>query len=116
MPHVDAIQVHQSRQLTGSDSRRMTERHVLLGQHAQAVQMLLETDAKDESFYVDSLRACVITAISTPATSQSTIKLVVRATRIILCWFVSECNMQWAAEEGKLICTPMRRRWPCERL
>jgi hypothetical protein len=67
-PHVRRIQ--------SNDGRHITERHVLLGQHTEAVQMLLETDAKDASFYVDSLRACVIAAVRTPETAQNTIKLV----------------------------------------
>jgi hypothetical protein len=64
------------RRIQSNDGRHITERHVLLGQHTEAVQMLLETDAKDASFYVDSLRACVIAAVRTPETAQNTIKLV----------------------------------------
>ena len=76
LQQLDSLAVHTSRKLDGKDARHITERHVLLGQHAQAVQMLLETDAKDETFYADSLRACVIAAVRTPATAQNTIKLV----------------------------------------
>lgn len=76
MQQLDSLAVHKSRKLDAKDARHITERHVLLGQHSQAVQMLLETDAKDDSFYTDSLRACVIAAIRTPANAQNTIKLV----------------------------------------
>ena len=76
LQQLDSLAVHKARKLEASQARHITERHVLLGQHTQAVQMLLETDAKEESFYADSLRACVIAAVRTPATAQNTIKLV----------------------------------------
>jgi hypothetical protein len=76
LQQLDSLAVHKARKLEVTEARHITERHVLLGQHTQAVQMLLETDAKEESFYADSLRACVIAAVRTPATAQNTIKLV----------------------------------------
>ena len=70
------LKSHQARTLEPQERRVETERHVLLRQYQPAVTMLLETDANQESFYVDSLRACVIAAVQTPANAQNTIKLV----------------------------------------
>eukprot|EP00039_Didymoeca_costata_P006462 m.90445 g.90445 ORF g.90445 m.90445 type:complete len:1140 (-) comp13267_c1_seq1:899-4318(-) len=73
---LDKLQAHKHRKLDASDIHKTTERQVLLGQHSEAVQLLLETDAKDEAFYLDSLRACVIAALQMPSSCQNTIKLV----------------------------------------
>lgn len=61
---------------SGKEKNKCIQQHVLLGQHGNAVQMLLETDAKEDSFYEDSLRACIISAVGSPDTCQNTIKLV----------------------------------------
>ena len=45
-------------------------------QPVEATRILLETDAKEENFHTDALRACVISAITSPETCRNTIKLV----------------------------------------
>lgn len=42
----------------------------------RAVQLLLETSADNSSYYCDSLKACLVTTITSSGPSQSTIKLV----------------------------------------
>ncbi|KAG2462325.1 WDR11 protein, partial [Polypterus senegalus] len=42
----------------------------------RAVQLLLETSADNEHYYCDSLKACLVTTITSSGPSQSTIKLV----------------------------------------
>ncbi|MEQ2212481.1 WD repeat-containing protein 11, partial [Xenoophorus captivus] len=42
----------------------------------RAVQLLLETSADNPSYYCDSLKACLVTTITSSGPSQSTIKLV----------------------------------------
>lgn len=54
---------------------------MLLGQADRAVQLLLETDAGADGYYVDCLRACLVASIRSSGASQSTIKLV--ATNLI---------------------------------
>eukprot|EP00054_Salpingoeca_dolichothecata_P029077 m.225827 g.225827 ORF g.225827 m.225827 type:complete len:1145 (-) comp26390_c0_seq9:52-3486(-) len=75
---IERLRIHgaRTRRLSMDLKQNSTQQHVLLGQHNQAIQMLLETDAKQDSFYVDSLRACIIAAISSPSDCQNTIKLV----------------------------------------
>lgn len=40
------------------------------------MQLLLETSADNPSYYCDSLKACLVTTITSSGPSQSTIKLV----------------------------------------
>lgn len=40
------------------------------------MQLLLETSADNSSYYCDSLKACLVTTITSSGPSQSTIKLV----------------------------------------
>lgn len=47
-----------------------------LPQTDRAVQLLLETSADNPSYYCDSLKACLVTTITSSGPSQSTIKLV----------------------------------------
>lgn len=47
-----------------------------VSQTDRAVQLLLETSADNPSYYCDSLKACLVTTITSSGPSQSTIKLV----------------------------------------
>jgi hypothetical protein len=40
------------------------------------VQLLLETSADNQHYYCDSLKACLVTTVTSSGPSQSTIKLV----------------------------------------
>lgn len=59
-----------------ADRQTSTRDHVMLGKPAEATRILLETDTKEEMFHIDALRACVISAITSPDTCRNTIKLV----------------------------------------
>jgi len=61
---------------SNSDRQTSSRDHVMLGKPAEATRILLETDTKEDTFHVDALRACVISAISAPDTCRNTIKLV----------------------------------------
>lgn len=50
--------------------------HCCGSQTDRAVQLLLETSADNSSYYCDSLKACLVTTITSSGPSQSTIKLV----------------------------------------
>eukprot|EP00051_Salpingoeca_urceolata_P002385 m.49699 g.49699 ORF g.49699 m.49699 type:complete len:1133 (-) comp12095_c0_seq1:65-3463(-) len=73
---LQSLALHENSRLNYDLASASTERNVLLGQHARATQLLLETDAKNPNFYTDSLRACIISAVASPSTCQNTIKLV----------------------------------------
>lgn len=47
-----------------------------MGQTDRAVQLLLETSADNQHYYCDSLKACLVTTVTSSGPSQSTIKLV----------------------------------------
>lgn len=70
------LSMFKSKAKTVAEMRQSTQHHVLLGQNEEALQMLLETDAREPSFYVDSLRACIIATVSSPSTAQNTVKMV----------------------------------------
>lgn len=40
------------------------------------MQLLLETSAENQHYYCDSLKACLVTTVTSSGPSQSTIKLV----------------------------------------
>lgn len=78
---LDRLALHDSKRTTYDQTRKCAETLVLLGQADRAVQLFLETDAGNENYYVDSLRACLVATIRSSGASQSTIKLV--ATNLI---------------------------------
>ncbi|EDO36880.1 predicted protein [Nematostella vectensis] len=78
---LDRTALHDSKRSTYGHTRKCAEALVLLGQADRAVQLFLETDATNENYYVDSLRACLVATIRSSGASQSTIKLV--ATNLI---------------------------------
>ncbi|XP_041124684.1 WD repeat-containing protein 11 isoform X2 [Polyodon spathula] len=57
-------------------TKKCADQLLLLGQTDRAVQLLLETNAENTSYYCDSLKACLVTTITSSGPSQSTIKLV----------------------------------------
>ncbi|XP_054839038.1 WD repeat-containing protein 11 [Eublepharis macularius] len=57
-------------------TRKCTDQLLLLGQTDRAVQLLLETNAENSCYYCDSLKACLVTTVTSSGPSQSTIKLV----------------------------------------
>ncbi|XP_033005406.1 WD repeat-containing protein 11 [Lacerta agilis] len=57
-------------------TKKCTDQLLLLGQTDRAVQLLLETSAENPYYYCDSLKACLVTTVTSSGPSQSTIKLV----------------------------------------
>ncbi|GAB1607865.1 WD repeat-containing protein 11-like isoform X2 [Argonauta hians] len=78
---LDRIALHDSKRATYENTKKCAENYMLLGQTDRAVQLLLETEADNDNYYVDSLRACLVASIRSSGASQSTIKLV--ATNLI---------------------------------
>ncbi|CAH1783668.1 unnamed protein product [Owenia fusiformis] len=78
---LDRVSLHDSKRATYEHTRKSVETLILLGQADRAVQLLLETDAENDGYYVDSLRACLVASVRSSGASQSTIKLV--ATNLI---------------------------------
>lgn len=78
---LDRIALHDSKRASYENTKKCAENYVLLGQTDRAVQLLLETEADNDNYYVDSLRACLVASIRSSGASQSTIKLV--ATNLI---------------------------------
>ncbi|CAD5125617.1 DgyrCDS13819 [Dimorphilus gyrociliatus] len=68
--------LHDQKRTTADHTRTCAESLLLLGQAERAVQLFLETDAGDDNYYVDCLRACLVASIRSSGASQSTIKLV----------------------------------------
>ncbi|XP_071090050.1 WD repeat-containing protein 11-like isoform X1 [Haliotis cracherodii] len=78
---LDRVSLHDSKRSTYEHTQKCAENYMLLGQTDRAVQLLLETEADNDNYYVDSLRACLVASIRSSGASQSTIKLV--ATNLI---------------------------------
>ncbi|XP_041368583.1 WD repeat-containing protein 11-like [Gigantopelta aegis] len=78
---LDRVSLHDSKRSTYDHTQKCAENYMLLGQTDRAVQLLLETEADNENYYIDSLRACLVASIRSSGASQSTIKLV--ATNLI---------------------------------
>lgn len=73
---IERLELHNPKYLTPKQVRDEIDQQVLLGRHTKAVQLMLETDAKSEFFYVDALRACLVSALTAPGSCFNTIKLV----------------------------------------
>eukprot|EP00795_Rhopilema_esculentum_P012339 gene12339-2990_t len=75
------IALRDSKRSTPEQSRVCAGKLILVGETDRAVQILLEADPSDTSYYSDALRACLIATVRSSGASQSTIKLV--ATNLI---------------------------------
>ena len=53
---LDRVSLHDSKRATYEHTQKCAENYMLLGQTDRAVQLLLETEAENDSYYIDSLR------------------------------------------------------------
>lgn len=78
---LERVNVHEWRRGDYKHTQRVVERLILLGEMDRAVQLLLETDIDNPSYYTDAIKACLVATIQSTGAAQSTIKLV--ATNLI---------------------------------
>ncbi|KAK9541820.1 hypothetical protein VZT92_001838 [Zoarces viviparus] len=73
---LDRVHLQEMKRSSYEHTKKCADQLLLLGQTDRAVQLLLETSADNTSYYCDSLKACLVTTITSSGPSQSTIKLV----------------------------------------
>uniref|UniRef100_A0A8C6ULD0 WD repeat domain 11 n=1 Tax=Neogobius melanostomus TaxID=47308 RepID=A0A8C6ULD0_9GOBI len=73
---MDRVHLQEVKRSSYDHTKKCADQLLLLGQTDRAVQLLLETSADNPSYYCDSLKACLVTTITSSGPSQSTIKLV----------------------------------------
>uniref|UniRef100_A0A3Q2HFK8 WD repeat domain 11 n=1 Tax=Equus caballus TaxID=9796 RepID=A0A3Q2HFK8_HORSE len=73
---LERVNLQEVKRSTYDHTRKCTDQLLLLGQTDRAVQLLLETSADNQHYYCDSLKACLVTTVTSSGPSQSTIKLV----------------------------------------
>ncbi|XP_069468053.1 WD repeat-containing protein 11 [Ambystoma mexicanum] len=73
---LERVCMQEVKRSTYDHTRKCADQLLLLGQTDRAVQLLLETSADNEHYYCDSLKACLVTTVTSSGPSQSTIKLV----------------------------------------
>ncbi|XP_003963749.1 WD repeat-containing protein 11 [Takifugu rubripes] len=73
---LDRVHLQEAKRSSYEHTKKCADQLLLLGQTDRAVQLLLETSADNPSYYCDSLKACLVTTITSSGPSQSTIKLV----------------------------------------
>lgn len=73
---LDRICLQEVKRSSYEHTRKCADQLLLLGQTDRAVQLLLETSADNPQYYCDSLKACLVTTVTSSGPSQSTIKLV----------------------------------------
>uniref|UniRef100_A0A3B3CGA0 WD repeat-containing protein 11 n=1 Tax=Oryzias melastigma TaxID=30732 RepID=A0A3B3CGA0_ORYME len=73
---LDRVHLQEVKRSSYEHTKKCADQLLLLGQTDRAVQLLLETSADNSSYYCDSLKACLVTTITSSGPSQSTIKLV----------------------------------------
>uniref|UniRef100_A0A3Q2XFW3 WD repeat-containing protein 11 n=1 Tax=Hippocampus comes TaxID=109280 RepID=A0A3Q2XFW3_HIPCM len=73
---LDRVHLQEVKRTSYEHTKKCADQLLLLGQTDRAVQLLLETSADNPSYYCDSLKACLVTTITSSGPSQSTIKLV----------------------------------------
>ncbi|XP_022080580.1 WD repeat-containing protein 11-like isoform X4 [Acanthaster planci] len=73
---LERLSLHDSKRSTHEQTMKCAENLILLGQFDRAVQLYLETEAENDSYYLDSILACLVATVKSTGASQSTIKLV----------------------------------------
>ncbi|XP_073934293.1 WD repeat-containing protein 11 isoform X2 [Castor canadensis] len=73
---LERVDLQEVKRSTYAHTRKCADQLLLLGQTDRAVQLLLETSADNQHYYCDSLKACLVTTVTSSGPSQSTIKLV----------------------------------------
>nr|XP_060624527.1 WD repeat-containing protein 11 isoform X2 [Anolis sagrei ordinatus] len=73
---LERVNLQEAKRSNYDHTRKCTDQLLLLGQTDRAVQLLLETSAENPYYYCDSLKACLVTTVTSSGPSQSTIKLV----------------------------------------
>ncbi|XP_037759291.1 WD repeat-containing protein 11 isoform X3 [Chelonia mydas] len=73
---LERVHLQEVKRSTYDHTRKCADQLLLLGQTDRAVQLLLETNAENPHYYCDSLKACLVTTVTSSGPSQSTIKLV----------------------------------------
>ncbi|XP_030627751.1 WD repeat-containing protein 11 isoform X2 [Chanos chanos] len=73
---LERVHLQEVKRSSYEHTKKCADQLLLLGQTDRAVQLLLETSADNPSYYCDSLKACLVTTITSSGPSQSTIKLV----------------------------------------
>uniref|UniRef100_A0A6I8Q846 WD repeat-containing protein 11 n=1 Tax=Xenopus tropicalis TaxID=8364 RepID=A0A6I8Q846_XENTR len=73
---LDRVCLQEVKRSSYEHTRKCADQLLLLGQTDRAVQLLLETSAENPQYYCDSLKACLVTTVTSSGPSQSTIKLV----------------------------------------
>uniref|UniRef100_A0A8D3DQA9 WD repeat-containing protein 11 n=1 Tax=Scophthalmus maximus TaxID=52904 RepID=A0A8D3DQA9_SCOMX len=73
---LDRVHLQEVKRTSYDHTKKCADQLLLLGQTDRAVQLLLETSADNQNYYCDSLKACLVTTITSSGPSQSTIKLV----------------------------------------
>ncbi|KAM9325042.1 WD repeat-containing protein 11 [Gastrophryne carolinensis] len=73
---LDRICLQEVKRSSYEHTRKCADQLLLLGQTDRAVQLLLETSADNPQYYCDSLKASLVTTVTSSGPSQSTIKLV----------------------------------------
>ncbi|NXK96767.1 WDR11 protein, partial [Formicarius rufipectus] len=73
---LERVNLQEVKRTTYDHTRKCADQLLLLGQTDRAVQLLLETSPENAHYYCDSLKACLVTTVTSSGPSQSTIKLV----------------------------------------
>uniref|UniRef100_A0A8C5R6N5 WD repeat-containing protein 11 n=1 Tax=Leptobrachium leishanense TaxID=445787 RepID=A0A8C5R6N5_9ANUR len=73
---LDRVCLQEVKRSSYEHTKKCADQLLLLGQTDRAVQLLLETSADNPQYYCDSLKACLVTTVTSSGPSQSTIKLV----------------------------------------
>ncbi|KPP76937.1 hypothetical protein Z043_103676, partial [Scleropages formosus] len=73
---LERVHLQEMKRSSYEHTKKCADQLLLLGQTDRAVQLLLETSADNHNYYCDSLKACLVTTITSSGPSQSTIKLV----------------------------------------
>lgn len=78
---LERVSLHESKRGDYEHTKKVIEQLILLGEMDRAVQLLLETELENPSYYTDAIKACLVATIQSTGAAQSTIKLV--ATNLI---------------------------------
>ncbi|KAJ9582833.1 hypothetical protein L9F63_022829, partial [Diploptera punctata] len=78
---LERVCLHENKRGDYQHTKKVIQQLILLGEMDRAVQLLLETELDNPSYYTDAIKACLVATIQSTGAAQSTIKLV--ATNLI---------------------------------
>ena len=72
--HIKRLETRERVSLSYENTQQLTSTSMMLGEHENAIRLLLETPSNTVNFRGDAMKACLIAALCSPETLESTVR------------------------------------------